>query len=66
LNPFLNLPDEQRAVWNPGTPEMSLPVIEAVGIRPGMRVLEIGGGSGQVACILAKHWDVMLRHSSIW
>jgi cyclopropane fatty-acyl-phospholipid synthase-like methyltransferase len=66
LNPFLNLPDEQRAVWNPGTPEMSLPVIEAVGIRPGMRVLEIGGGSGQVACILARHWNVMVVTLEPW
>jgi cyclopropane fatty-acyl-phospholipid synthase-like methyltransferase len=66
MNPFLNLPDSERAVWNPGTLEMALPVVEAVGIRPGMRVLEIGGGSGQVACILAKHWNVLVVTLEPW
>jgi cyclopropane fatty-acyl-phospholipid synthase-like methyltransferase len=63
-NPFLNV--SERAVWNPGTLEMALPVIEAVGVRAGMRVLEIGGGSGQVACILAKHWHVTVVTLEPW
>jgi cyclopropane fatty-acyl-phospholipid synthase-like methyltransferase len=63
-NPFLAV--SERAVWNPGTLEMALPVVQAVGIRPGMRVLEIGGGSGQVACILAKHWNVTVVTLEPW
>jgi len=56
MNPFLD--ETQRAAWGPGTLEMALPLVEAVGLRPGMRVLEVGGGSGQVATVLAAHWDV--------
>jgi cyclopropane fatty-acyl-phospholipid synthase-like methyltransferase len=63
-NPFLAV--DTREVWNPGTLEMALPVVRAVGIQPGMRVLEIGGGSGQVACILAKHWQVTVVTLEPW
>lgn len=56
MNPFLDV--TERVAWGPGTLEMALPLVEAVGVRPGMRVLEVGGGSGQVATILASHWDV--------
>src|ERR671932_22440 len=56
MNPFLSV--TERAIGGPGTLEMALPLIEAVGIRAGMRVLEVGGGSGQVAAILAAHWRV--------
>jgi ubiquinone/menaquinone biosynthesis C-methylase UbiE len=63
-NPFLAV--AERAVWNPGTLEMALPVVQGVGIQPGMRVLEIGGGSGQVACILAKHWNVTVVTLEPW
>jgi SAM-dependent methyltransferase len=56
MSPFLAV--TERAVGGPGTLEMALPLVEAVGIRPGMRVLEVGGGSGQVATVLAAHWDV--------
>jgi cyclopropane fatty-acyl-phospholipid synthase-like methyltransferase len=55
-NPFLQL--ENREAWGPGSFEMALPLIEAVGIKSGMRVLEVGGGSGQIAIALAKHWNV--------
>jgi cyclopropane fatty-acyl-phospholipid synthase-like methyltransferase len=66
MNPFLEIPDSERAIWNPGTLEMALPVVEAVGIQAGMRVLEIGGGSGQVACILAKHWNCTVVTLEPW
>jgi protein-L-isoaspartate O-methyltransferase len=58
-NPFLDFSD--YAIYNPGTLEMALPLIEVVGIRPGMRVLEIGAGSGKVACILAKQFIIVGR-----
>src|SRR5919109_288629 len=64
MNPFLEV--TERAVWGPGTLEMALPLAEAVGIRPGMRVLEVGGGSGQVASILAAHWDVSVVALEPW
>ena len=56
----------ERAAWGPGTLEMALPLVEAAGITPGMRVLEVGGGSGQVATILAKHWDVSVVTLEPW
>lgn len=45
---------------------MALPLVQAVGIQPGMRVLEVGAGSGQVAGVLAKHWDVSVVTMEIW
>lgn len=64
INPFLDFSD--YAIYNPGTLEMALPLVEAVGIKPGMRVLEIGAGSGKVACILAKHWNVTVITLEPW
>ncbi|MDQ3703537.1 MAG: hypothetical protein M3442_21850 [Chloroflexota bacterium] len=44
MNPLVEA-REARAAWGPGTLEMARPLVEAVGIRPGMRVLEAGGGN---------------------
>ena len=63
-NPFLDFTD--YVIYNPGTLEMALPLIEAVGIKPRMRVLEIGAGSGKIACILAKHWNVTVITLEPW
>ena len=64
MTPFVSV--TEYAVYNPGTLEMALPVVEAVGIRAGMRVFELGGGSGQVACILAKHWNCTVVTLEPW
>jgi hypothetical protein len=32
MNPFLAIPEAEGAIWNSGTLEMALPVVEAVGI----------------------------------
>jgi ubiquinone/menaquinone biosynthesis C-methylase UbiE len=45
---------------------MALPLVETVGIGPGTRVLEVGGGSGQVASILAAHWEVSVVVLEPW
>jgi cyclopropane fatty-acyl-phospholipid synthase-like methyltransferase len=63
-NPFLDFSD--YAIYNPGTLEMALPLVEAVGIKPGMRVLELGAGSGKIACLLAKHWNVTVITLEPW
>jgi tRNA A58 N-methylase Trm61 len=52
MNSFMDF--TEYAIYNLGTLEIALLVVEAVGIKPHMRVLELGGGSGQVACVLAK------------
>jgi ubiquinone/menaquinone biosynthesis C-methylase UbiE len=64
MNPFVNVPE--RANLGPGTLEMALPLIETVGIQPGTRILEVGSGSGQVATILAKHWNVTVFTLEPW
>ena len=63
-NPFLQGKD--RDAWGPGSLEMALPLIEAARIQPGMRVLEVGGGSGQIATTLAKHWSVTVFTLEPW
>jgi cyclopropane fatty-acyl-phospholipid synthase-like methyltransferase len=63
-NSFLDFSD--YAIYNPGTLEMALPVVEATGIKPGMRVLELGAGSGKISCILAKHWNVTVITLEPW
>lgn len=50
MNPFLNV--QERAVWGPATLEMALPLVEAVGIRPQMRVLEVGGAVDKLPLFL--------------
>ena len=64
MNPFLSV--SERHNWGPGSLEMALPLVEALGIRPGMRVLEVGAGSGQIAAVLAKHWDVSVVTLEPW
>jgi ubiquinone/menaquinone biosynthesis C-methylase UbiE len=52
--------------WGPGSFEMAFPLIEAAQIRSGMRVLEIGGGSGQIAATLAKHLNASVVTLEPW
>ncbi|MCJ7842221.1 methyltransferase domain-containing protein [Lederbergia sp. NSJ-179] len=63
-NPFLEIENPQPL--GPGSYEMALPLVKAVNIKPGMRVLEIGAGTGQIATTLAKHWDVSIVTLEPW
>jgi ubiquinone/menaquinone biosynthesis C-methylase UbiE len=45
---------------------MAAALIEAAGIEPDMRVLEVGGGSGRIAVTLAKHWNVNVVTLEPW
>lgn len=63
-NPFTSV--DEPAILGPGTLDMALPLVEALRIRPGMRVLEVGGGTGQVATILARAFDVMVFTLEPW
>jgi hypothetical protein len=63
-NPFTS--SEAPAILGPGTLNMALPLVRALTIVPGMRVLEVGGGTGQVATILAKFFDVQVFTLEPW
>jgi SAM-dependent methyltransferase len=63
-NPFTAV--DEPAVLGPGTMDMALPLVQGVAIRGGMRVLEVGGGTGQVATILAKAFDVTVFTLEPW
>ncbi|MCP8970683.1 class I SAM-dependent methyltransferase [Ectobacillus ponti] len=62
-NPFT---EEQGKAWGPGSFEMVHHLVKACGIRPGMRVLEVGGGSGHIASVLEKHWQVQVMTLEPW
>ncbi|NKB67720.1 MAG: methyltransferase domain-containing protein [Candidatus Latescibacteria bacterium] len=64
MNPFLEI--TARVAHGPGSFEMALPLIKALGIRPGMRVLEVGAGSGQIATVLAREWNVVVFTLEPW
>jgi ubiquinone/menaquinone biosynthesis C-methylase UbiE len=63
-NPFLKI--KHPKPLGAGSYEMAFPLITALGLRPGMRVLEIGAGTGQIAVTLAKHWGVSVVTLEIW
>lgn len=63
-NPFLQI--ENPNAWGPGSFEMAFSLTRAINIQPGMRILEVGGGSGQIAATLAKHWDVSVVTLEPW
>jgi SAM-dependent methyltransferase len=63
-NPFTAV--DEPAILGPGTLDMALPLVQAVAIRSGRRVLEVGGGTGQVATILAKAFDVTVFTLEPW
>jgi SAM-dependent methyltransferase len=63
-NPFMSI--KERKAWGPGSFEMAKSLVESTGIKAGMRVLEIGGGSGQIATTIAKHWNVTVVTLEPW
>lgn len=64
VNPFLTIAKPQA--WGPGSLEMAHGLVQATRISPGMRVLEVGGGSGQIAATIAKHWDTQVVTLEPW
>lgn len=64
INPFMQI--REPKAWGPGSFEMAFPLIDATHIVSGMRVLEVGGGSGQIAATLAKHWNVSVVTLEPW
>jgi len=63
-NPFLRIHNPRPL--GPGSYEMAYSLVEATKIQPGMRVLEIGAGTGQVAATIAKHWNVSVVTLEPW
>ncbi|MUT65931.1 class I SAM-dependent methyltransferase [Paenibacillus sp. NEAU-GSW1] len=63
-NPFLSI--QNPTPVGAGSYEMALPLITALELKPGMRILEIGAGTGQVAATLAKHWGVTVITLELW
>ncbi|HWI61693.1 MAG TPA: methyltransferase domain-containing protein [Symbiobacteriaceae bacterium] len=64
MNPFQTL--DRAKAWGPGSFDMAFALVQAAGIVPGMRVLEVGGGSGYIAATLAKHWNVNVVTLEPW
>lgn len=64
MNPFTAIP--RTFAWGPGSFEMALPLIEALDIRRGDRVLEVGAGSGWITVTLARHWEVSVFTLEPW
>lgn len=64
INPFEQINEPKS--WGPGSFDMAFSLIQATNIRPGMRILEVGGGSGQIATTLAKHWNVSVVTLEPW
>lgn len=63
-NPFICITNPQP--YGAGSYEMAFPLINALKLKAGMRVLEVGAGSGQVAAILAKYWGVSVITLEPW
>jgi cyclopropane fatty-acyl-phospholipid synthase-like methyltransferase len=63
-NPFLKIVNPRPL--GPGSYEMAYSLVEATNIQPGMRVLEIGAGTGQIAATLAKYWNVSVVTLEPW
>ncbi len=63
-NPFMTI--EAPKAWGPGSFEMAKSLVESIQIQEGMRVLEVGGGSGQIAATIAKHWKVSIVTLEPW
>jgi ubiquinone/menaquinone biosynthesis C-methylase UbiE len=63
-NPFLNI--KEPKAWGPGSFEMAKSLVESTNIKAGMRVLEVGGGSGQIATTIAKYWNVSVVTLEPW
>lgn len=57
---------ENPKAWGPGSFEMAQSLVLATKIKEGMRVLEVGGGSGQIATTIAKHWNVTVVVLEPW
>lgn len=49
-----------KRVINPGGLEGRDLIIKELDIRPGTRILEVGGGNGEAACFIAQHYDCNL------
>lgn len=64
MNPFVAL--DRLQAWGPGSFEMALPLVQAIGIKPHMRILEVGGGSGLIAATIAKHWNTQVVTLEPW
>ncbi|WP_409295599.1 class I SAM-dependent methyltransferase [Peribacillus sp. SCS-26] len=64
FNPFLTI--KQPQPLGPGSFEMALPLVQALNLQPGMRILEVGAGSGQIAAALAKYWGVSVVTLEPW
>jgi ubiquinone/menaquinone biosynthesis C-methylase UbiE len=63
-NPFLDIINPRPL--GAGSYDMALPLVNALKLKPGMRILEIGAGTGQVASTLVNHWKVSVVTLEIW
>lgn len=64
MNPFMSI--QSPKAWGPGSMEMAQSLVEATHIKEGMRVLEVGGGSGQIATTIAQYWHATVVTLEPW
>ena len=55
---LVTLSQGSMAIMNPVTPDKIRAVGEAAGLKPGMRVLEVGAGNGTVLAVLAEAFGI--------
>ena len=55
---LVTLSQGSMAIMNPVTAEKIRAVGEAAGLKPGMRVLEVGAGNGTVLAVLAEAFGI--------
>lgn len=56
---FFNITESEHRIHNPFTPDKFVTLGVALGLKPGMRVLDLGSGSGEMLCTWARDHGIV-------